>query len=359
MSKYKKIVSIISVNVLFCTTVYADSTSNWDYPTSSVVEAVKVESKLLMTTSTVQWNTDQLKLFQSDDVLQRFFPALVYKVTESDQLRSKFMLTNVPGAKFTRKLATYADGEEIKLSILDTSRLSTDKSYLFYTAWLNTEHGDSQVSISSLQRYAQPNGTLNDLYKTEDEIASITFSKAEAIDKKYRDYDLPESFDSPFRQYIGNEEEGAGVTKVKSYVLIDSKEALESFKRESAQRLKLAPDGGKVRFAATFKNNGISRADLLAEEYNLTVSQIYGAGIKEKEIEEYTASWYDLDPKVISLMGLKQTGFEKFGITELEGTAFVEDLKKMSQLSYVDAVEIESQGQVPTGIHWLNVRYGN
>ncbi|NOU84271.1 hypothetical protein GC102_00515 [Paenibacillus sp. LMG 31460] len=358
MFKLKNIVLIITANALLCTTatVYADSTSNWDYPTSRIVKAVKIENQLLMTTSTIQWSADQLKLFQSDDVFRQFFPALVYKVTDADELRSKLMFTNAPGAKFTRKLATYDDGEEIKLSIRDTSRLSNDKSYVFYTAWLHTVEGDSQISFRSLQRYAQPNGTLNDLHKTDDEIATITFDKAEVIDKKYKDYYLPESFNSPFKQYTWREE--TDDTKVKSYALINSKEELESYKHAAAQSLKFAPSGNKVRFAATFRNNGPSRVDMLVEKYNLTLSQIYAAGIKENK-EEYTVSWYDTGLEVMSLMGLQQSGFEKFAITELEGTAYVEDLQKMSQMSNIDVIEIESLGQVPSGLHWLNERYGN
>lgn len=254
MSSRKKIVSIliIAANVLLCTSVYATSDLNWDYPVSRMVEAKKTENKLLMTTSTVQWSADQLKLFQSNNAFKQFFPALAYKVTGSDELRSKLMLTNAPGAKFTRKLATYAEGEEIKLSILDTTHVVTNKPYVFYTAWLHTVDSDSQVSFRSIQRYAQPNGTLNDLSKTDDEIASITFDKAEPINKKYRDYYLPESFDSPFQQYTARDET-AGINKVKSYALIDSKEDLETFKHASAQRLKFAPDQSKVQFALTLK----------------------------------------------------------------------------------------------------------
>ncbi|GGA13019.1 hypothetical protein GCM10008018_67490 [Paenibacillus marchantiophytorum] len=58
------------------------------------------------------------------------------------------------------------------------------------------------------------------------------------------------------------------------------------------------------------------------------------------------------------LTGLKQSGFMSFEITELEGTAYLEDLERMSQLSDVDLIDFESYGQIPTGVHWLNVRYG-
>ncbi|BFT73140.1 hypothetical protein [Paenibacillus sp. P36] len=362
MSSKNKIVSIliIAANVLLCTSVYANSDTNWDYPTSRIVEAKKIENKLFMTTSTVQWSADQLKLFQSNNASKQFFPALSYKVTGSDELRSKLMLTNAPGAKFTRKLATYAEGEEIKLSIQNTTHLVADKPYVFYTAWLHTADSDSQVSLRSMQRYSQPNGTLNDLSKTDDEIARITFDKAEPINKKYREIYLPESFDSPFKQYTAEEEAAADVNKVKSYALIDSKEKLESYKRENAQRLKFASDQSKVQFAVTFKNNGFTRPDLLAKEYNLNLSQIYASGIKENG-EEYTVSWYDTGMEVISLMNLKESGFKKFEVTELEGTAYVGDLQKMSQISNVDVIEIqgENERQVPTGVHWLNVRYGN
>ncbi|GGA13014.1 hypothetical protein GCM10008018_67480 [Paenibacillus marchantiophytorum] len=256
MSKWKKVAAIVALNVLLSTTVYADSVSNWDNPSSTVMQAERVENQLLMTKSTIKWDDQKLKMFQSDDIFQQFIPALAYKVEDSDELRSKLMFTNVPGAKFTRKLATYTEGEEIKLSVTDTSRLRSETPYVFYTTWLHTVEKDSRISFRSLQRYLQPNGTLNDLYKTDDELATITFDTAEKLDKKFRDFNLPESFESPFKQYAWQEE--VDNAKVKSYVLIDSAEKLETYKQESAKRLKDAQKGGnRVRFAVTFKNKGI------------------------------------------------------------------------------------------------------
>ncbi|WP_144028521.1 hypothetical protein [Paenibacillus ferrarius] len=357
MSKWEKIVAISAAAMVFGTTAYAESVSNWDLPSKTAVESVKIENKILMTTSKLQWNADQLKLFQDHDVNRQFFPALLYKVNQFDDLRSKLMFTNAPGAKFTRKLATDADGEEIKLSILNINELNKDKTYEFYTAWLHTVEGDSQVSFRSLQRYAQPNGTLNDLVKTDDEIATIKFKDAEETDKKYRDYYLPNSFDNPFQQYTWQDE--ANTAKEKSYALINSKDKLESYKLGAARNLKFATGGNKVKFAITFKNNAMIRPDELVKTYNLTLSQIYAAGIKENE-EEYTVSWYDTGLEVMTLMRPKQTEFVKFYFTELEGTAYVEDLQKMSKEPYVDVIEIESNGkQVPTGVHWLNKLYGN
>ncbi|MNI08031.1 hypothetical protein D3C73_610550 [compost metagenome] len=279
----------------------------------------------------------------------------MYKADESDALRAKVVFTNLPGAKFTRENID-GEGEEIKLSVLNTLRVVKNNSYIFSTTWLHTGQSNPSLSLQSLQRFSQPNGTLNDLEKTTDKISKIDFVDAEITDKKYRDLGLSATFDSPFHQYT----EGKEKQRVKSYSQIDSKVSLDLFKAEAKRKLKFSPDENEVvQFAITFKNpvNGIEK---LIDNYNLSIAQIYAEGIRADK-EGFTVSWFDLGFEVISLMGLQKSGFVKFGITELEGQATIGDLQRLSNnATNVDVIEIENMDQwkwTPTGIHWLNKRF--
>ncbi|NEW07867.1 hypothetical protein GK047_17850 [Paenibacillus sp. SYP-B3998] len=367
MVKWKIVSAVIVINGLLYTSAFANSasftnleTANWDHPSSSEIVTSKVDKKLLSTKTTMKWTADKIGEFQSEDKYKQFFPALVYKVGKTDELRSKLMYTNLPGAKFTRKYAAYNQGEEVKLSILQTSNMKANKPYVFYTAWLNTSDGNPSVTLESLQGYSQPGGTLNEIVKTNDDISTIYFKDAEKINKKYQDFFLPDSFDSSFNQYqtdIKNK-------KVKSYSLINSKEKLDQYKNEATKELKFSNNEDVVQFAITFNKEAFSGNGLgvIEKDYDLTISQIYAAGIKENDKEEFTVSWFDANVNEMSLIGfqenLQQLGFEKFNITDLEGTAKVKDLVKMkSNLSYVNFIEIGKDGELPTGVHWLNELY--
>lgn len=129
-------------------------------------------------------------------------------------------------------------------------------------------------------------------------------------------------------------------------------------KIDAAKLLNATSDDKVVQFAITFNNPFYASLDYIAEAYNLTISQVYATGIKENK-GEFTISWFDTNKNNSSLMLLdsKIGGFKTFSITELEGTARVEDLKRISSSSGVDVVEIEENGRMPTGVHWLNKRY--
>lgn len=363
MKKWRITAAFFIANLLLCTSVFARSTdftnsdsSNWDNPVKGTLESYKVENKILSTRANVQWNSDQIKQYQSQSIISQFYPSLVFKSDPSDKLRSKMMFTNLPGAKFTRKKATDSTGEEIKLSILRTSDVIANKPYAFYTAWLHTGEGDPTVTLQSLQGYAQPNGTQNDLPKTDDTISTVYLNDAETLDMKYQNLILPESLVSPFNQYTDGDLEKK--KKVKSYSFIDSKEKLDQYKIKSEKLLKATPENTDVQFAITFnKPVSVESLDKIAQEYHLSVSQIYAAGITEKK-EEFTVSWFDTNKEVTILMDIGHPfGFAHFSITELEGTAKVEDLERMSSYPELDFVEIEEDGRTPTGVHWLNERY--
>ncbi|MFD0699066.1 hypothetical protein ACFQZT_33875 [Paenibacillus sp. GCM10027628] len=359
MNKWKTSAAFILANLLLCTNVFAASNNfnnsdakNWDKPAKGTLEAQRVENRLLYTKATIEWTSEQIKQFQSDHFLKQFFPAIIYKVSSGDELRAKVMYTNLPGAKFTRKDATNGEGEEIKLSILQTSALMENEPYYFFTGWLHKYEvldGNPTVSLLSTQRYAQPNGSLSDLPKTQDSLLQIPFNDAELLNIPYTP---SESLDSPFRQYT----EAVENKKVKSYAQIDSKEKLDQFKIQCAETLKKASNDEIVHFAITF-NKYYANPNSLAEEYHLTPYQVYAAGITTKNNEEYTFSWFASDYGAMYIFPAN-IGFSDFSMTEMEGTAHVEDLKKLSKETFVDVIEIEDKsGKLPTGIHWLNNRF--
>ncbi|MBP1961896.1 hypothetical protein [Paenibacillus aceris] len=356
--KHKISTSIVLVSLLMCQGAYAESLNNsdldllnWDHPAEISFNASAIEKKIVSTQADFEWSSKQLQQFQTSDPIKQFNPALRFKTDDQDVLRSKLMISNVPGAKFERKDALYEHGEEIMLTVMDSTELKSNKSYIFSTSWLRTSKSNSNVMLQTLQRYSQPNGALYNIDKTEDQISKIDVNDAPVSDKEYRDYHLSEKFDGPFYQY----QDGEANKQVKSYALINSKEKLDAYKSERAKNLKFSNDGDSVQFAITF-NKPVSPEGLkkLAEAYNLTISQIYAAGMKENN-EEYTVSWYDTGMDAIYLLGPR---FVTFTITELEGTAKAEDLKRISELSSVDVIDIEqTTGKSPTGVHWLNNRY--
>jgi hypothetical protein len=175
------------------------------------------------------------------------------------------------------------------------------------------------------------------------------------MDNKYRDLFLPETIDSPFNQY-SRYAKGNLKKKVKSYSSINSKQTLAQYKIEAAKLLKALSDEEEVQFAITF-SKPISSVEWLAKEYDLSISQIYAAGITEKK-EEYTISCFETDKEIGTLMNIgNRIGFRGFGITELEGKAKGKNLLKLSNSPDVDVIDIEENGRIPTGVHWLNSLY--
>ncbi len=335
---------------------------NWDKPASAAVRAFNIEGKVMAVIAEVQWNREQIEQFQSTEVMKQFFPALVFKTEKSDRMRPVMTATNLPGAKFSIHPAGDDPVEEIKVSALDTARLNPRTTYVIYAAWLYHGDGNPAVELQSLQRYAQPNGTLNDIPQTEDELASVDLKHSGTLDWKWKKLRLPDTYLYP-PSYVLDEE--ATKVKIRSYSTIDSKEALEQFKINAENKVQWLGDDEEVPFAITFEGNVI-RENLkeIDREYALNISQIYAAGYPiNGDIdpdEEVTVSWFDADIKEIML--LLNIGsdwkFRKFIITEIEGTAQGHELNRIIDDFGVDAVDIgDKNGELPTGIHWLNWRY--
>lgn len=363
MFRKKWLVSAAAASLLVSGSSFAASTApasgddeNWDKPSAAKFQSYKIEEKLLYTKADVRWSGGQLDKFQNGDRYRQFFPAFNLQVNESVDTRAKLLVSNLPGAKFTRTKAGYTRGEEIKLSVLDTSALTQNKPYTFYTAWLNLLEDSPSVSLSSFQRYSQPGGSLHDLSGPADLLHKENFTRAEPLDIKYSRLGLPLGFDDLFKQYPHQKEPSAN--KVKSYALIHSKEALETFKTEAAKTLHYSFDSEKVQFAVTFtKPFTAQHLKKFEEKYELNLAQIYAAGITADK-EEYTVSWFDSDVETASLLRIPPAGFTHFNLTELEGTATVEGLNKLRIDLNPDVIEIAPLDEpAPTGIHWLNRKY--
>jgi hypothetical protein len=363
------IATVLLGGALLCGSVSAHSAgmelakgSTWDVPAKGILESYTIEDRLLAAKAEIQWTSAQLKQFQSDDFGKLFFPALEFQTDGFDPLRVKFMFTDLPGAKFIRDDAAYGAGERIKVTTLDIAHLVPDKPYEFYATWLHVGNGDPKIELHSFQGYAQPNGPLNELPATNHTLAAFSWKDAEALEKKYRDLDLSEDFDNPFGQYVPGERQAA--TKLMSYAEIRSKADLDRYKKEAAERVRALADDETVRFAITSGDPyGISSQVLLYS--GLTVTQVYAAGYaydslgKIDKKHPYTLSWFD-DPSGSDSLRLLNIG-NRLGtrgiITEIEGTATGEQLKKVSAYSEVDTVDIEQNGRLPTGISRLTARY--
>jgi hypothetical protein len=298
LRKLAIIATVLISGALLCGSVSADSTakelstgSTWDVPAKGTLDSYKIEEQLMAARATFQWTPAQLKQFQGSD----FFPALAFKTDGLDQLRAKVMFTDLPGAKFIRDDAAYGAGERIKVVTLDTARVAADTPYELYTAWLRTKDGDPKVTLQSLQGYAQPNGLLNDLPRTNNVLASFSWNQATLVNKKYRDMHQTADFGYPFQQYVEGERQT--MTKMQSHSTIRTKDELERYKTEAAKRVQALSDDETVRFAITFLDP-YSIGEVISGS-GVTISQWYAVGYplgssgKPDKSHPYTLSWFE------------------------------------------------------------------
>jgi hypothetical protein len=352
------LVPVIAASICLCNSVFANSiefsntdSSNWDKPSNGKLEVTKFENKFLFTNAAIQWSDDQLKELHGQDI-RNLFPALIFRADRSNQLHPKIMISNLPGAKFNRKLNNESDGETIKVSSFDASGLAANKAYTFFTAWGNTAlsaSDDPYVTLTSLQRFGQRGGSINDLPNTYDFLSSVHWSEVKVSDNQPKLNDVP----SPSNP---NAYENLNKTINSNYFNILSKKELEAYKMDKKRQLKSVPDSKYGQFVVTFdKPVGIEDLDKLLKDYKLTITQYYAAAASNLG-EEFTVSWFDSDQKVLNLL---DRGYSSFGITELQGTASAKDLKRLNDDSNVDLIEIEEGGILPTGVHWLNTKYAD
>lgn len=347
--------------LLLCTSAFASNRpdlSGWAVPDQASLEAANRGGTILETKTELRWTPDQLREFpvRGGESVGSFFPSLVYQADETNELQPQVMMTNLPGAKFFRTAADEQRGEQIKLSVLGAASLQSNKPYTFYTGWRYTgeEKGNPLIKLRSLQEFDQGvRGTINELKETGHELAAIRWNEAKPVD-------LPQSLRAAFNKdpFVfpwEDEEEAALAKRLKGYTDIDSKQDLDQYKSSAAKLLTSAPDCCEpIRFAITFKSSiGVKGVNQLAEEYHLNVEQYYAVGKRGKQ-EEYTVSWFDPQwERPLSLVRI----FDSLLVTELEGTASGEDLKRISTIAEVDLVDIEDNGKRPTGVYWLNQRY--
>jgi hypothetical protein len=323
----------------------------WDLPDKVQLETAKNEDNgFFITDASVQWTSDQLREYPDG---KGFFAGLKYRTENTDQLQPLLLMSNLPGAKFTRIAASGGRGEEVKLSVLNPAELDGDKPYRFFAGWSYSGDDNPLVSLSSYQGFNQPaqTGTVNELPQTNHTLSAALWSDAKPSDSlKLTQETLSLFKENPFRLPKSTE---APLPKMKSYAEIDSKQALEQYKREAARRLKLASESSEVHFAVTFgKPVSLESLKHMADDYDLTITQFYAAATTEKG-EEYTVSWFDPNPFRPVLFSPR--GFVSMMPTELEGTARVEDLQRLSSSEpSVDTVDLEQHRILPTGIYWLN-----
>ncbi|MBD0383776.1 hypothetical protein [Paenibacillus sedimenti] len=148
--------------------------------------------------------------------------------------------------------------------------------------------------------------------------------------------------------------------KVKSYASIQTKEQLETYKKDAALLLKTAPSDSQIPFAVTF-NKPFSAVSLmrLEKEYDLTITQQYAEAKTEKG-ETFTVSWFDRDAHVLTMLNMVLANrFVSFDVTEIEGLATGTNLQRLSDFDATDVIDIGANDQLPTGIYAINKRLSN
>ena len=321
--------------------------SNWDRPIAGEMAIFAAGDQYVTAQLAVAWSKEQIARMQGDKPHNKFFPSLQLASDRPGHLRPVFMITDLPGAKFfniaTDDDSEGASGDGLKVSVLDASSLIPDRTYHLYVVWSRSGDGDSNLSLQSMQGYAQPNGALRDLGGTSDLILSLSTK------------------DAPLRQpdlirlpKIENErfQPESERLKYKSYAEIHSRPTLDLYREQTKKRL--GSLYGEPRFAVTFNEPFfIFDLDDLIQKHNLRASQIYAVGVTSTE-ERYTVGWFDpgLDvPSFIRLSG--HPGFTQFFVAELEGTAFSTDLENLKDHPDIAILDVAGDGELPLGIYDL------
>lgn len=325
-----------------------EKTVNWDLPEESKLTAYRSDEAYLSTEATFRWSKDQIRAFASNEVIKQFYPSFTYTADATDRLIPKMLVTNLPGAKFTRMPADMEQGESIRLSALDINAIRSEKNYIFMTRWISTGDEDTAVSLRSAAGYAQPNGSLYELTDTRDDIATADMDLAPVKERRYPSR-LPLLTDRAFPAL----EFDRTTWKVMSHATIDSKEALDQYKADATKRVKMANDY-RIYFAITFNKPIYYNFKDMVKSHDLTLTQIYANGVKE-DGSIYTVSWFDSNHQITDL--LFDTKFKDFYITEVEGFAHSSDLQKLLDQPGIDTIDIEDGNGMPTGVHWLNQKF--
>ncbi|CAG7645607.1 hypothetical protein ACFQI7_25915 [Paenibacillus allorhizosphaerae] len=360
----------VSASLLLSTSAFAAYTpdlARWAMPDEVHLEGFNRADVILDTNAELSWTADQLSGFPVKGQLGvgRFLPSFAYQVDEGRELQPQVMVSNLPGAKFTRTPADKDGGDRIKVSVLGAAYLQADMDYTFYTGWQfsGSKEGKPKVTLSSLQEFDQgAGGGIHEQTETERALSGLRWKQFEQSSTQ-RDKEITAAFNrDPFYFTREHDETFANDAILKGYSSMDSKAALDQYKSDAAKRLKAAQDCcSPVRFAITLnKYVGFNKVAELAKDYRLNITQYYAAGERmgSSSKDEYTISWFD--PKwdrPFSLISKAVGGFATLQVTELEGTARVDDLKRISSIPEVNVVDMEDRGKRPTGVYWLNKRF--
>ncbi|MCZ8519145.1 MULTISPECIES: hypothetical protein [Paenibacillus] len=364
MKKTGTMAALLSLQLLFGTSALAETAeftngdaANWDLPAQGKLESKRMDEGYLTVDTSVEWTKEKLREREKNKEVFTYVPALKMTADVENELKSAVLATTLPGAKFDLIPAGDKQGEAVRVTVTGAVDLLGGKPYRFYSAWRKAGTGDPSLALSSQVRYTSymPGSKLTDLPATDDRLSTLKWSGAEKASWKTK---IPLDPDAlPFFPVWYESVEN--ILPVKGdYLRINSREALDLYKTGQSRKLKEASDSQKYHFAITAKaDRSLLDSELRSEsldELGVQITQYYAESYKEKKTDERTTySWFQTDKDLIrKILGEKQR--ENFFITELEGIATGEALKKISEWDWVDFVEIEEKGYRPTGVFWLN-----
>lgn len=327
---------------------------NWDKPAAVSFEAFKTNTDVFAATARFEWTDRQLSSIKHEHYIR--FPAFEFRSDRPEELKPQAIFTNVPAAKFERVPEDGSEGYRIKATFWDPEQIRADMPYFVQTFWKRSGKDEShKVMMESLQRFAQPNGSVYDLPDTGDPITSVSWKESQVEEWPAKRH---ASEDSVIR-YIGPQKQPTAVKIKSDAAYIHSKESLEQYKKAAKAKLDTITEQSYSRFAITFEQNvGFSTLERWLKEYNMEITQLYALAI-DNEGKCFTFSWFGPDLDISSKVG-PEMRFVSFTITELEGRVHGSDLASLQNEEGVGIIELtDEQGREPTGIRaWLE-RYAN
>ncbi|MFC3773078.1 hypothetical protein [Paenibacillus sp. GCM10012303] len=325
---------------------------NWDKPAAVSFEAFKTSTDVFAAAARFEWTDRQLSSIKHEHYIR--FPAFEFRSDRPDELEPQAIFTNVPAAKFERVPENSSEGYRIKATIWDPEQLRADTPYFVRTFWKRSGNDEThQVTIESLQRFAQPNGSVNDLPDTSDKISSVSWNNSQEVQWPTERY----TSEDPVIRYYGPQKKPTAAKIKSDAAYINSKEALKQYRNNANSKSDTIPEQ-YAQFAITFDRKDVSNMiERLITDYGIEITQIYATAVGYDD-KLYTISWFGSDYKNPPEFG-SEVRFKSFYITELEGYAHGSDLLEIQDFLDNGIIEwTDKRGYNPTGIKtWLE-RFG-
>ncbi|MCG7213063.1 hypothetical protein [Paenibacillus mucilaginosus] len=365
MKKTGAVAALLSLQLLLGSNALAGTAeftnadaANWDLPAQGALESKRMDDQTLTVETSLQWSKEKLGEREKNKAVYTYVPALRWMADVENELKGAVMATTLPGAKFDRIPAGDKQGETVRVTVTGASDLLGGKTYRLYSSWYKSGTEDPALTLRSQVRYTtyMPGAKVTDLPGSDDRIGTMSWNGAEVAAWRTKVPLDPDALPFFPLWYESVDEE---ILPVKgAYLRITSHEALDLYKTEQTKKLLEASDTQTYRFAITAKPDRSLldsewRSERL-EELGVKITQYYAESYKQKKTDERTTySWFQTDKDLLTkIFGEKPR--ESYFVTELEGMAIGEALKKISEWDHVDFVEIEENGHRPTGVHWLN-----